>query len=99
MSTQQRVTSNIDQRGVATVTLNNPDKHNAFDDVIIAELQSTFLAIEENHDARIMVLAAAGKSFSAGGDLNWMKRMASYSYEENLQDARALANMLRTLNS
>jgi methylglutaconyl-CoA hydratase len=99
MNIQQAVTSKIDERGVATVTLNNPDKHNAFDDVIIAELQSAFLAIDENDDARIMVLAAAGRSFSAGGDLNWMKRMASYGYDENLQDARALANMLRTLNS
>jgi methylglutaconyl-CoA hydratase len=88
----------IDNRGVATVTLNNPDKHNAFDDVIIAELTEAFQGVDNNPDACIMVLASNGKSFSAGGDLGWMKRMANYSYEENLADANALATMLHTLN-
>ena len=84
--------------GVATVTLNNPHKHNAFDDQIIAQLTSTFLDLQADDEVRLVVLAANGKSFSAGGDLDWMKRMAEYSYEENLQDARALAEMLKTLN-
>ncbi len=96
--TEKKVTLQIDKRGVATVTLNNPKKHNAFDDTIIAQLTAFFEQIGDNTDVRVMILAATGKSFSAGADLNWMKRMKSYSYEENLEDARALANMLRTLN-
>lgn len=92
------VHTDISAQGVATVTLNNPDKHNAFDDAIIAQLTEQFKAIADNKDVRIMVLASTGKSFSAGADLSWMKRMASYSYEENLRDANALATMLHTLN-
>ncbi|MFD2166030.1 enoyl-CoA hydratase/isomerase family protein [Thalassotalea euphylliae] len=86
------------ESGVATVTLNNPDKHNAFDDSIIAQLTDAFDEIANNNDVRVMVLASNGKSFSAGADLGWMKRMASYSYEENLTDANALATMLNKLN-
>lgn len=92
------VQTNIDERGVATVTLNNPDKHNAFDDSIIALLTAAFKEISANQNVRVMVLASTGKSFSAGADLGWMKRMASYSYEENLKDANALAEMLHALN-
>jgi methylglutaconyl-CoA hydratase len=89
---------NVDRYGVATVTLNNPDKHNAFDDKIIAQLTVIFMNIATRDDINVMILASTGKSFSAGADLGWMKRMASYSYEENLSDANALAQMLRALN-
>ncbi len=89
----------IDGRGVATVTMNRPDKHNAFDDGVIAELTAAFEALAANPEVRLMVLAAAGKSFSAGADLGWMQRMAGYSYEDNLRDAGALARMLKTLDS
>lgn len=78
--------------------MNNPDKHNAFDDSVIAELSDAFAAADRDDSVRVVVLAAMGKSFSAGADLAWMKRMASYSYEENLRDANALAEMLRRLN-
>ena len=88
----------VDQKGIATVTLNNPEKHNAFDDIIIGELTAIFNEIAARDDIRVMVLASNGKSFSAGADLAWMKRMASYSYEDNLKDANALANMLKALN-
>jgi len=88
----------VDARGVATVTLNNPNKHNAFDDNIIRELTNAFNGIAERHDIHVVVLASTGKSFSAGADLGWMKRMASYSYEDNLKDANALAIMLKALN-
>lgn len=88
----------IDERGVATVTLNRAEKHNAFDDSMIAALQKTFSAIADNSDVRVMVLAAGGKSFSAGADLGWMQRMATYNYDDNLRDAKALATMLQTLN-
>ncbi len=94
----EKVLLTIDSRGVATVTLNNAEKHNAFDDAIIAELTRIFTELAQNNNVRVMILAAEGKSFSAGADLGWMKRMASYSYEQNLADANALANMLKTLN-
>ena len=93
-----KVISDIDDHGVAQVRLNNPDKHNAFDDEIIGELTEAFVAIVDNSNVRVMVLGSEGKSFSAGADLEWMKRMASYSYDENLRDASALALMLKTLN-
>lgn len=93
-----KVLFEVDRYGVATVTLNNPDKHNAFDDEVIAQLTHIFMEIADRHDIRIMILASTGKSFSAGADLAWMKRMASYSYDENLNDANALAHMLKALN-
>ncbi|MFT5572607.1 MAG: methylglutaconyl-CoA hydratase [Cryomorphaceae bacterium] len=83
---------------IATVTLDNPDKHNAFDDAIIEAMTVAFSEIQSDDSVRVMVLRANGKNFSAGGDLEWMKRMATYSEEENLIDARKLANMLKTLN-
>jgi len=96
--TNNKVLLDIDRYGVATVTLNNPDKHNAFDDGVITTLMTVFMHIAGRDDIRIMVLASKGKSFSAGADLGWMKRMASYNYEENLADANSLANMLKALN-
>jgi len=93
-----KVITQIDSRGVAQVTLNNPDKHNAFDDQMIIELTNAFNALAANANVRIMLLKSEGKSFSAGADLEWMKRMASYSYQQNLNDARALAAMLKALH-
>ena len=98
MTMNNNVLFDVSAQGVATVTLNNPEKHNAFDDAIIAELNALLTDIAQREDIKVMVLAATGKSFSAGADLNWMKRMASYSYEDNLKDANALAEMLYTLN-
>jgi methylglutaconyl-CoA hydratase len=88
----------VNEQGIATVTLNNPEKHNAFDDVIIKQLTDIFNDISQRDDISIMILASNGKSFSAGADLAWMKRMAGYSYEDNLKDANALAQMLKALN-
>lgn len=88
----------LDRRGVATVTLNRPDLHNAFDDRLIAELTAALRGLEADPAVRVVVLAGAGKSFSAGADLNWMKRMALYSQDENRRDAEALALLMRTLN-
>lgn len=93
------VLCSIDPRGIATVTLNNPDKHNVFDDVIISKLNEIFLALDGQANVRVVILAAAGKSFSAGADLNWMKRTATYSSAENLNDAKVLATMLHNLNA
>jgi methylglutaconyl-CoA hydratase len=86
------------QRGVATVRMNRPDVHNAFDDVLIAELTAELRRLDQAPEVRVIVLAANGKSFSAGADLNWMKRMAHYSEAENLRDAVALAGLMRTLH-
>ena len=88
----------VDDRGVATLTLDRPDKHNAFDDAIIAELDARLAEVAANEHVRVLVLAATGKSFSAGADLAWMQRMADYGEAENLADAAALAEMLRKLN-
>ncbi|MEP7155243.1 MAG: enoyl-CoA hydratase/isomerase family protein [Betaproteobacteria bacterium] len=83
---------------VGIVTLNNADKHNAFDDVLIADLTRTFESLDANENVRVIILSATGKSFSAGADLNWMKRMAGYSPEENLQDAQGLGKLMSTLH-
>jgi methylglutaconyl-CoA hydratase len=89
---------NVDGRGVATLTLNRPDRHNAFDDALIAELTNALKRLAGRSDVRMVVLASTGRSFSAGADLDWMRRMATYSQEANLADAAALANMLHTLD-
>ena len=92
------LTLQVDRKdGVATVWMNRPELHNAFDETVIAELTQVLRELDDDSGARVVVLAGRGKSFSAGADLNWMKRAAGYSVEENLRDARALAGMLRTL--
>ncbi|MEE4109816.1 MAG: enoyl-CoA hydratase/isomerase family protein [Halieaceae bacterium] len=96
---RQAVSCHIDERGIATVLLNRPDRHNAFDDVMIGQLREHFDTLSARADVRVVVLAAEGKSFSAGGDLAWMRRMADYDYEDNLNDARALAGMLLALKT
>ena len=83
---------------VAFVTLNRPEVRNAFDDVLISNLARTLLDLEKDEAVRAIVLAGAGSAFCAGADLNWMKRMAGYGYEQNLADAKALAAMLKTLD-
>jgi len=82
---------------IATVTLNRPDVRNAFNETMIAELTSAFTALNTHDDVRAVVLAANGKAFCAGADLNWMKKMAGYSAEENFDDAMLLANMLSSI--
>ena len=82
---------------VATLWMNRPDLHNAFDETLIAELTAACIALDQDKDVRVVILAGRGKSFSAGADLNWMKRAANNGVDENLNDARALARMLRVL--
>lgn len=82
---------------VATIWMNRPERHNAFDEILIAELTAACVALDGDDDVRVVVLAGRGKSFSAGADLNWMKRAAGNGLDENLDDARRLARMLRTL--
>ena len=84
--------------GIARVTLNRPELRNAFDDALISSLTKTFVEIGKDPYTRVMVLAGNGPAFCAGADLNWMKRMAGYSHEQNLADAKGLADMLATLD-
>lgn len=86
------------QNGVAHLTLNRPKIHNAFDDELIGTLTDQLKALNEDNSVRAVVLCGAGKSFSAGADLAWMKRMAQASEKENRKDARQLAKLMRTLN-
>jgi methylglutaconyl-CoA hydratase len=88
-----------DFRGVGTIRLTNPRLHNAFDDDLIKRLTEAFTFLGAEPDVRVVVLSAEGKSFSAGADLNWMKRMAGYSRAENLADAKALATLLETIDT
>ena len=83
---------------VTKLVMNRPRVHNAFDEALIAGLTDTFTAAAEDPDVRVVVLTGAGKSFSAGADLAWMRRAADYDEEANRADARALAAMLRTLD-
>lgn len=84
--------------GVVWLTLNRPAIHNAFDDCQIAELTTALQELAEDDAVRVVVLTGAGRSFSAGADLNWMRRTASYSEKENLRDANALAELMKVLN-
>lgn len=77
------------QQGICRVSMNRPDVRNAFDDHLAQELAQTFLSIAQDESLRVVVLEGRGKVFSAGGDLNWMRRIADYSYDENLADAEA----------
>ncbi len=78
---------------IARVTLDRPDVHNAFNDELIKLVTEAFADLGARDDVRAIVLAGNGKSFCAGADLNWMKRMVQYSREENVEDARALGRM------
>ena len=85
--------------GVATIWMNRSDRHNAFDETLIAELAEAFARLDGDDATRVIVLAGRGKSFSAGADLDWMRRAAAYGAEENLRDARALAAMLHAIDA
>jgi methylglutaconyl-CoA hydratase len=82
---------------VGAITLNRPDVRNAFNDEVIAEITQAFTELGVRDDVRCIVLAAEGSAFCAGADLNWMRRMADFSREENLADAGKLAEMLRVI--
>lgn len=88
----------VDALGRAVLTMNRPEVHNAFDDTLIGALTAELRRLEADDAVRVVILAAAGKRFSAGADLGWMRRMADYSHAENLADAQALAELMRTLD-
>ena len=80
--------------GAATVTLNRPEVRNAFNETVIEELNQVFQELAQMDTVRAIVLAGNGPAFCAGGDLNWMKKVAAYTPEENLADAEQMADML-----
>lgn len=86
------------QDRIFAITLNRVNKHNAFDDHLLAALQQTLDEAIANAQVRVIILKANGKHFSAGADLGWMQRMAEFSEEENLNDALVLARVMYTLN-
>ncbi|HVO04691.1 MAG TPA: enoyl-CoA hydratase/isomerase family protein [Candidatus Cybelea sp.] len=85
--------------GMTALTLDRPEVHNAFDEALIAALTEAFTEASNDSKVRAVVLRANGKSFSAGADLNWMKRMAGFSEAENLADAQKLAELLRVIDT
>ena len=87
-----------DKRGVLTLCMNRPEVHNAFDADMIQELTAALKAVDQNDTIRMVVIAAAGSSFSAGADLNWMRSLVKASQDENERDALRLAELMRTLN-
>src|SRR5688572_11071022 len=90
----------IERRGpVERVTLNRPDVRNAFNEHVIAELSAWARAAHQDPGLRVVVFAGAGKVFSAGADAAWMAKMAGYSHEDNLRDARAGADMFLAINT
>ena len=98
MSTQT-VRCAIGEDGVATVTFDRPDVHNAIDESVIAQFKAALRQVATDPAARVVVIAGNGKSFCAGADLNWMKRTASYDQEQNYRDALEFTELLALLNA
>jgi methylglutaconyl-CoA hydratase len=87
-----------DDGPVTTVTLARPDSHNALDAALIGELTRCFGEISDDDGVRVVVLSGEGRSFCAGADIRYMRETANFSYEENLEDARRLAEMYWTMD-
>lgn len=96
--TQELVLLEIDPRGVATVTLNRPHIHNAFNDDVVQRLGAIWTDLANRKDVRVVVLRGAGKSFSAGGDLDWMRKSGQATPEQNRASTLNMARMLKNLN-
>ena len=94
----QTLTSNTDHRGVLTLTLQRPEVHNAFDARMIGELTTALTTADASEAVRIVVVTGAGKCFSAGADMHWMRSLVDASEADNHADALRLARLMRTLN-
>lgn len=92
------LTTQVDA-GIARVTLARPERHNAFNEGLIAELTTAFIALGQNESVRAIILTGEGKSFCAGADLDWMKRAAGWSDAENRADAMKLSDMLHAIDN
>lgn len=97
MAEYETITLDATREGIAILTLNRPEKHNAFNSIVISELTDALETLEEQDTLRMVILRGNGKSFSAGADLEWMKAAQHWTREDNEQDARALAHMLKKL--
>ena len=93
------ILTTVDNAGRATLTMNRPELHNAFNESLVANLTASLRRFEADPAVRLVILAASGRSFSAGADLNDMRRMADNSREQNLADARGIAELMHTLNA
>lgn len=93
------LTCEMNEKGVATVCLNRPEVHNAFNELLISSLRRVFTSLDQNDECRLVVLTGNGRSFCAGADLNWMKSMVNYSRKENYDDSKMMADMFSTLNN
>ena len=82
---------------IATVILSKPEVHNAFNKEMVIGITKSFIELGRNKDVRVIVLTSEGKTFCAGADLNWMKSMIDFTFEENVKDAEGLANMLKAI--
>lgn len=89
----------VDSRGVATLTLNRPEVHNAFDAGLILRLTELLVELKSRPEVRAVVLTGAGRSFSAGADVHWMRSMAACDEDENFEDALQLADLMSLLNA
>ena len=96
MSEQLLITT-VDHRGVARLTMNRPELRNAFNEEVVNQICDTMGRLGNDPNVRVIVLTGAGKAFSAGADLNMMRRVAEYSSAENKDDARRLAHMLSSI--
>jgi len=94
----QTIQHKTHKNGVAYVTMNRPDVHNAFNAQMIDELTQVFKKLNDDTQVRVIVLRANGKSFSAGADINWMKGMAQATEQENKEDSEKLAALMRAIN-
>lgn len=86
------------KEGIAEVCLNRPQVHNAFNEVVVKELTEVFNRLEKDEDVWLIILTGKGKSFCAGADLNWMKKMVNYSWEENVADSLEMSKMFETID-
>jgi len=93
----QSIITEVDD-SIGILTLNKAERHNAFDELLIDEITSGLLELEDDPRVRVVVVSSTGKNFCAGADLNWVRRAATASEQENLRDARELARLLATLN-
>ncbi|MCS5712396.1 enoyl-CoA hydratase-related protein [Candidatus Berkiella aquae] len=98
MTVQDTILVEKNQHGVATLTLNRPQVHNAFNETMIAQMTESLHQLAIDHSVRILVLKSTGKHFSAGADLAWMRKMMQYDATANFQDALALGKLMYHLH-
>ncbi|CAN2534509.1 Crotonyl-CoA+hydratase [Methylocapsa aurea] len=93
------IASSLDSRGVATLVLSRPERRNALDQAMVSELTDALRYAASDAQTRLLVLAGAGAAFCAGGDIDWMRRVASETPEANERDALLLAELMRALDT